>query len=88
MESKGIFSLSHEFMSGIGPLSWKSNGWSLDLILMTAENEWLAKFEANRMAVEKRGTLEIVTWDIGDEGLDEIVASGVAMVEYLRRRRR
>lgn len=88
MDSKGIFSFSHEFMSGIGPLSWKSNGWGSDLILMTAENEWLAKFEGNRMAVEKRGTLEIVSWDIGDDGLDEIVASGVAMVEYLRRRRR
>lgn len=75
-------------MSGIGPLSWKSNGWGSDLILMTKGNEWLAKFEGNRMAVEKRGTLDIVSWDIGDEGLDEIVVSGVAMVEHMRRRRR
>jgi len=87
MDSTGMFSIKHEFMSGIGLLSWKSNGWGSDLILMTAGNEWLAKFERNKMAVEKRGTLEIVSWDIGDEGLNEIVVSGVAMMEHIRGRR-
>ena len=87
MDSEGIFSLSHVFMSGIGPLSWKSNSWNGDLILTTAGKEWLAKFEGNRLSMDKRGKLEIVSWDIEDEGLDEIVVSGLAMVEYFRRRR-
>ena len=36
---------------------------------------------------DKRGILEVVSWDIQGEGLDEIVISGVAMMEFMRRQR-
>ena len=87
-ESTGIFGSAHEFKSGIGLLYWKTNGWGSDLILMTERKEWLAKFDANSFSVDKRGRLEVVNRDIEGEGLDEIVVSGLAMMEYLRRRRK
>ena len=58
------------------------------MILMTPGNEWIAKFDCSAFAVDKRGKLEIVNWDIQGVGLDEIVVSGVAMMEHIRRRRR
>ena len=58
------------------------------MILMTPGEEWIAKFDYSAFAVEKRGKLEIVNWDIQGVGLDEIVVSGVAMMEHIRRRRR
>lgn len=86
MESTSIFGCTHEFQSGIGPLLWKTNGWGSDLTLMTREEQWLAKFDARTFSFDKRGTLEIVNWDIQDVGLDEIVVSGMAMMEHMRRR--
>lgn len=87
MESTSIFGSTHEFQSGIGPLLWKTDGWGSELTLMTREKEWLAKFDARSFAFNKRGTLEIVNWDIQDVGLDEIVVSGLAMMEHMRRMR-
>ena len=49
--------------------------------------EWVAKFEATSFAVEKRGKFEIVSWDVGEEGVDEIVVSGLAVVEQMRKSR-
>ena len=54
---------------------------------MTKAGEWIAKFESAPFSVDKRGRMEIVNWDIQGEALDEIVTSGVAMMEYMRRRK-
>ena len=45
----------------------------------------MAKFDAASFAVEKRGKFEIVSWDVGEEAVDEIVVSGLAVVEKRRR---
>ena len=87
MDSTSLLSYTHQFTSGIGQLSWKRNGWGGDMILMTPGEEWIAKFDNSAFAVDKRGKLEIVNWDIQGVGLDEIVVSGVAMMEYIKRRR-
>lgn len=72
-------------------LQWKCAGGILgssDLICETASGgEWVAKFKAASFAVEKRGKFEIVSWDVGEEGVDEIVVSGLAVVEQMRRSR-
>lgn len=52
---------------------------------MTRGKQWLAKFDTRSFSLDKRGTLEIVNWDIQDVGLDEIVVSGMAMMEHMRR---
>lgn len=87
MESTSMLGVTHEFPSGIGPLRWKSEGWGDDLVLMTGDKQWLAKFDARSFSFDKRGILEVVSWDIQGEGLDEIVVSGVAMMEFMRRQR-
>ena len=45
----------------------------------------MAKFEAASFALEKRGKFEIVNWGLGQEGVDEIVVSGLAVVEQMRK---
>lgn len=55
------------------------------MMLITSGKEWIAKFDYSAFAVDKRGKLEIVNWNIQGVGLDEIVVSGVAMMEYVRR---
>ena len=74
----------------IGVLVWKSAGaFTCDLICETASGgEWVAKYEAASFAVEKRGKFEIASWDVGEEGVDEIVVSGLAAMEQMRRKRR
>lgn len=47
----------------------------------------MAKFEATSFAVEKRGRFEIISWEVGEEVVDEIVVSGLAVVEQGRRKR-
>ena len=74
----------------MGLLKWKRNGPGQDIILMTEGREWVAKYEGlgnEGGEGEKKGLLEISSWGIGGEGLDEIVVSCVAMVEYIRRQR-
>lgn len=45
----------------------------------------MARFEAASFAVSKRGKFEIVSWEVGEEVVDEIVVSGLAVVEQVRR---
>lgn len=59
-----------------------------DLVCETAVGgEWVARFEAASFAVEKRGKFEIGGSGVGEEGVDEIVVSGLAVVEQMRRKR-
>ena len=44
----------------------------------------MAKFDAASFAVRKIGKFEIVSWEV-DEVVDEIVVSGLAVVEQVRR---
>ena len=90
LESKGVFARSAEFQSSVGPLTWqRDSAFRKDLRLVNAKGDWLARFEGRTFSLGKRGKLEIaggVRW--GPGLLDEIVISGVAMVEAERRRRK
>jgi len=76
------------FQSSIGPLQWEGDGiFSNDLVLVNERKEWLAKFHNSAFAMGKEGKLEISNGEITGVFLDEIVVSGLAMIEHQRRRR-
>lgn len=56
------------------------------MVLRNGRKEWLARYEGAGLSAGKRGVFEIVNWEIRGESLDEVVVSGVAMVEFMRRR--
>lgn len=89
MEATGFFARGHGFPSSIvGPLQWESDGvFGSDLVLVNERQEWLAKFHNSAFAVSKEGKLEISNGEISGAFLDEIVVSGLAVIEYRRRRR-
>ncbi|MCJ1469551.1 hypothetical protein MMC07_008185 [Pseudocyphellaria aurata] len=89
LSSKGVFTRSTEFQSSVGLLTWKHDtAFGNDLRLVNAEGNWLARFVGNVFAWKKRGSLEISPGvNFGPGLLDEIVISGLAMVEAERRRR-
>ena len=57
------------------------------MVCETAEGEWVAKFEATVFALEKKRRFEILSWDVGDERVDEIVVSGLAAMEQRSRKK-
>ena len=86
-EAEGLLARAHGFTSpGIGRMKWEREGFGQDLRLENGRGEWIARYES-RVSIDKRGVLEIVSWEIGGESLDEVVVSGVAISEYMRRRR-
>lgn len=88
MDASGLFTRSHVFQSSIGPLQWEGDGiFSNDLVLVNERKEWLAKFHNSAFAMGKEGKLEISNGEITGVFLDEIVVSGLAMIEHQRRRR-
>lgn len=88
LKPKGLFTRSTEFQSSVGPLTWQYDSvFRSAFRLVNAEGEWLARFEGITFSWRKTGKLEIaggVQW--GPGLLDEIVISGVAMVEAERTR--
>ncbi|MCJ1471209.1 hypothetical protein MMC07_009857 [Pseudocyphellaria aurata] len=90
LESTGSFTRSAGFQSSVGPLTWQhDSAFGDDLQLVNASGEWLARFVGASFSIGKRGTLEISGGIYFGPGLlDEIVISGIVMVEEERRRRR
>lgn len=70
-------------------LTWQHDStFGKDLRLVNAEGDWLARFVGKTFSWSKRGKLEISGGvQFGPGLLDEIVISGIAMVEAERRRR-
>lgn len=56
-----------------------------DLVLVNAKKEWIAKFLNASFSISKQGKLEIVNRDLDGEILDQVVISGMAMIEQERR---
>ena len=61
--------------------------WSADLVCVTERGDWVARFGNSTWSVSKQGRIEVVNRDFPREVLDELVVSGLAMVELERRRR-
>lgn len=87
LRAQGFFSSSRTFDSIIGPLKWQRDGlFSRSLSLVNPQGEWFARFQYVT-AVSKWGCFEIAPGvpKGGDRLLDEIVLSGFAILESLRR---
>lgn len=86
-----MFTRSRFFQSaaaGVGKLTWQHEStFSSALTLRNERNEWLARFDRSTFSLEKHGKLELVGGDgvIGGQLLDEIVISGLAIVQGERR---
>lgn len=84
LRRNGIFSNTHKFKSCVGELSWKG------LSLLNANEELLATFTSVSMAVSKWGRFELTprVAEGGQRLVDEIVLSGLALLEERRRKDR
>lgn len=87
MNSTRAFWSKHRFMSSTGRLTWRRDGWD-GLEIMTDLKVVVARMERYKIGAEKQGKSEIMGGNISYEELDEIVVSGIAMMEHTRRIRR
>ena len=55
--------------------------------LVNGRGEWVARFAAQAPNLSKRGVLEIVSWEVSGGSLDEVVVSGIAVVEMAHRKK-
>ena len=86
LEYNGFRDRSYRFMSSIGPLKWASMSMMGAGVACTTERgEWLAKFDTSWLSVHGTGKLEIVNQNLLQGLVDELVVSGVAMLENDRR---
>lgn len=87
LKHKGPFTRSAQFQSTVGPCTWEYKSiLGSSIRLVNAEGNWLARLESKGCSQSKGGKLEIagiVQW--GPGLLDEIVISGMAMVEADRK---
>ncbi|KAL8688073.1 MAG: hypothetical protein Q9218_005925 [Villophora microphyllina] len=88
-EPAGTLTTSYEYASlAFGDsLKWKRDGWGSNLVLVNSKKEWIARFDAASFALKKVGKLEIGNGGIAGVALDEIVVTGLAMVELENRKR-
>lgn len=88
LSKSGIFTSVHEFRSSAlaGSLKWKRDGlFSGGNMLCIDEKEQLfARFQASRSSMKKERKFELSP-GVGGVLMDEIVVSGIAMVELMRR---
>lgn len=69
-------------------LRWEHEGaFTANLCCVTERGEWVARFDRASLSMTKEGKLEIVDREMPKEVLDEVVVSGLAMIEHERRRR-
>lgn len=88
LRAESIFTRSKTFDSILGPLKWQHDGsLSRSLNLVNARGEWFARF-LHATALSKWGRFEIAPGapEGGERLLDEIVLSGIAILEKLRRK--
>ena len=88
MNASGLFTRALSFQSSIGLLKWEGDGiFNTNLVLVNENKEWIAKFHNSTFSMGKEGKLEISNGNIAGAFLDEVVVSGVAMVEQERKKR-
>ena len=91
LSKSGIFTSAHEFRSSAltGSLKWKRDGLFSggDMLCIDEKEQLFARFQASGWAMKKDGKFELSP-EVGGVLMDEIVVSGIAMVELRRRRNR
>lgn len=91
LSKSGFLTSAHEFRSLAtgGSFKWKSDGvFSLgDMVCLDEREQLVARFESCAWAMKKAGKLEL-SGGINGVLMTEIVISGIAMIEYMRRKRK
>ena len=86
LEYNGFRDRSYRFMSSIGPLKWASMSMMGAGVACTTERgEWLAKFDTSWFSMHGTGKLELVNQNLPQGLVDELVVTGLAMLENDRR---
>lgn len=86
MDPAGWFTRSYTFQSPIGTLKWQKTGiWGYSLQCVTERGEWLARFDTAYFSMRKEGRLEIVSRELPQMLVDQLVVTGIAMVEIEKR---
>ena len=82
-----LLAIAHEFQSlnAQETLRWKKDGLfsGRNLVCLNSKEQLVAKFE-HSFSIKKGGKIELGP-DVQGVLLDELVVSGIAMIEYLRR---
>ncbi|MCJ1279423.1 hypothetical protein MMC21_007247 [Puttea exsequens] len=90
IKKAGIMTTTCEFRSlaAQDTMRWKRDGVFSggDLLCLDSKEQLLAKFENSSFALKKEGKIELGP-GVGGVLMDEIVTSGIAMIEQQRRRR-
>lgn len=74
--------------SGGEKLTWERESvFGSGLVMRNTRNEWIAKFDRSMFTMSKVGKLELPGPEVSGPLLDEVVVSGIAIVELARRRR-
>ena len=91
LSKSGIFNSVHEFRSSAlaGSLKWKRDGLFSggDMICIDEKEQLFARFQASGWAMKKDRKFELSP-GVGGVLMDEIVVSGIAMIELRKRQSR
>ncbi|KAL8911010.1 MAG: hypothetical protein Q9171_003746 [Xanthocarpia ochracea] len=87
LESNGWFTRGYSFASCIGPLKWEGGSIMKSTYTCTTERgEWLAKCDQKIFtSMHGKGTIEIVNRSLRPDLMEELVLTGLAMIENERR---
>ncbi|KAL8768192.1 MAG: hypothetical protein Q9209_005501 [Squamulea sp. 1 TL-2023] len=87
LNSNGWATRGYSFVSSIGPLKWEASTVMGSAYACTTERgEWLAKCDQNVLtSMHGKGTIEIVNGNLPPGLTDELVVTGLAMIENERR---
>ncbi|KAL8929304.1 MAG: hypothetical protein Q9208_001387 [Pyrenodesmia sp. 3 TL-2023] len=87
LKSEGLFTRGYSFGSSVGVLKWEAAATGSAYACTTRANRaWLARCDQDVFRSRHgKGTLEIVSWDLPQRLMEELVVSGLAMIEYERR---
>ena len=90
LKRAGFLTSAHEFNSVAtgGSLKWKKDGVFSggDMLCLDQREQLVARFQRSGWAMSKEGKLELSP-GVSGVLMDEIITSGIAMVEYARRQR-
>ncbi len=90
LEKSGFLTSAHEFHSLAtgGSLKWKRDGMfsNGDMVCLDQAEQLIARFQISNWAFKKEGKFELGP-GVDDVLMDEVVTSGVAMVEYRAKQR-
>lgn len=91
LTKSGFFTSAHEFSSLAtgGVFKWKNDGVFSggDMLCLDQREQLIARFESSNWAMKKEGKFELSP-GVSGVLMDEIVASGIAMVEQRRRQKK